>query len=662
MPLRRGQTGRMEEGTIYRVSENRYDEHGGDLEEAERIRGGVLDNVIQMYYDYRDHNNSRLTSNPIPRSVESSRVNSEDSASQRMVPSLSRTAGLTRRAPSMVSNATEGLDDDDPRITGMAKNTIDEKADKDRREREKYGFYSEDKEIDYGNLELTPDQEEEKARIKRQLKAIVAKQKFILRLTKALMLYGAPSHRLESQIIATSRILAIPVQVIIWPGVALISFTDKAARTSETHIVKVTTRLMLGKLHSIHEIYRSVMHSQIGVEEGTTRLSDLLKSPAAYPKIARCFFAFCCAFVICVQAFGGSIIDAAVAGCAGFLLAYLQLHAAPKSSAFRNVFEISTALWIAFLARGLSSWQTDYFCYSAIQSAGVVLILPGFAILTSALDLMSRNVVSGAARLTWAIAYTLFLGFSLTVGSDLWYVIDSAARNKRRLAAESLTTILDYNGTFAPNVNSTDVFDNLKEQLNITFDGAWQFVNKTSNVSKQYHYQIVGCYRDPSWEWWRQPFPAWTLFVLVPLYSLCSSSWNLQPFRSKQLPVMIAISSLSYLARKILQYHIGPRQEIVSAIGAFVIGVLGNVYARVFKGTAFTAMVTGVCVLVPSSLAATGGLAMNYHGKDIDQYQQTIQIGVRMLEVAVGTTVGLLTSSLVVYTFGPKKRTALFAF
>ncbi len=37
-------------------------------------------------------------------------------------------------------------------------------------------------------------------------------------------------------------------------------------------------------------------------------------------------------------------------------------------------------------------------------------------------------------------------------------------------------------------------------------------------------------------------------------------------------------------------------------------------------------------------------------------------LGVRMLSVAIGTTVGLLTSALVVYAFGPKKKSALFAF
>ena len=41
--------------------------------------------------------------------------------------------------------------------------------------------------------------------------------------------------------------------------------------------------------------------------------------------------------------------------------------------------------------------------------------------------------------------------------------------------------------------------------------------------------------------------------------------------------------------------------DVVSAIGAFVVGFLGNVYSRKMGGTAFTSMVTGVLFLVPVS-------------------------------------------------------------
>ncbi|KAG9049344.1 hypothetical protein FS837_010558 [Tulasnella sp. UAMH 9824] len=568
----------------------RHVEEGRDGSSQEGQRPGVLASILDLYSsrlegDQEGH--PKRVKTPYPTSVASIRVNSAES-----IVNAIRSSRWTERSMSMMSTETELgmlMDENDPRITGI-KNRIDDKIMREQDE-ELFG----EKHDESGGL--TREEWEEKAAIERNLRLLIAKQNFVLKLARALMLYGAPSHRLESQLVATAKVLSVPAQVIHFPGVVLLSFHDKVAKTSETHIVKATTRLQLGKLHRVHMIYRSVVHSQIGVTEGTEQLAKLIRAPPD---------------------FGGSFLDAAVAGCAGGILAYLQLHAVKRSVLFANIFE----------------------------------------------------------------------GFSLTVGSDLWFILDSDARHRRQQAADSLTTISYLNGTLFPDADSTDSYNSLRQTFGIDLDGSWTFVNKTSNVSKLYHYQIVGCYRDPSWEWWRQALPIWSLFILVPLYSLFNSFWNLQPWKSKQLPVMVSISCFSYAARKALQHFIGPRNEVVSAMGAFVIGyvkarplprdsgrpwraersdspassVLGNVYARVFKGTAFTCMVTAVCFLVPSGLAAAGGLAMNYQGTTDDQYSSSIVIGVRMLSVAIGTTVGLLFSSLVVYAFGPKKKSALFAF
>lgn len=110
---------------------------------------------------------------------------------------------------------------------------------------------------------------------------------------------------------------------------------------------------------------------------------------------------------------------------------------------------------------------------------------------------------------------------------------------------------------------------------------------------------IEGCYRPAHFPWYLQPFPLWTSFIIVPLFSLISSLANLQPMRSKQLPVMIVISCASYAANKVANHYIFNRSDVVSAIGAFTVGLLGNIYSRKMGGTAFTSMVTGVLFLVP---------------------------------------------------------------
>ena len=41
---------------------------------------------------------------------------------------------------------------------------------------------------------------------------------------------------------------------------------------------------------------------------------------------------------------------------------------------------ITIAIFISFLARALSSIRIELFCYTAISSAGIVCILPGYLI------------------------------------------------------------------------------------------------------------------------------------------------------------------------------------------------------------------------------------------------------------------------------------------
>ena len=113
--------------------------------------------------------------------------------------------------------------------------------------------------------------------------------------------------------------------------------------------------------------------------------------------------------------------------------------------------------------------------------------------------------------------------------------------------------------------------------------------------------RLIGCLRSPDWPWWRQPFPWWTLLFLVPLYSICSSLSNLQDWRSRELYVMVLFSCTSYTANKYSNKYLPDRGDIVSAIGAVVIGSLGNIYSRLVGGVAFTSMVTGVLFLVPVS-------------------------------------------------------------
>ncbi|KAL9712845.1 pheromone-regulated protein prm10 [Leucoagaricus gongylophorus] len=479
-------------------------------------------------------------------------------------------------------------------------------------------------------------------KIEYNITSMINRQDFLTKLARALMTFGAPSHRIESQLIAAARILEVEAEFIHFPGVIICSFGDQELGTSETHFLKCGGRLSLGALHKVHQIYRDVVHDEISAKKAVASLDALLEAPPVYSVSFRCFLAFCLSALICPLAFGGSFVDMWIAGVSAFVLSVLQLCVATKSALYTNVFELITvAILVSFAARGLSAIRSQIFCYTAISSSGIIGILPGYLILISSLELASKNIVCGSVKMVYALIYTLFLGFGLQIGSDFYLLLDPSYRAQLEEVASSISSTISLSGTWVAD-NSTTVA--------IPLIGTWTF---NHNVSPTQYDIIDGCFRPKRFSWYLQPFPTWTSFIIVPMFSLLSSLANLQPFRSKQLPVMVIISCCSYASNKIANHYIFNRSDIVSAIGAFTVGLLGNIYSRRMGGTAFTSMVTGVLFLVPSGLSYAGGITANGNG---------IDIGGAMIAVTIGITVGLFMSQALVYTFGNRKNAAVFSF
>lgn len=165
------------------------------------------------------------------------------------------------------------------------------------------------------------------------------RQEFLLMLAKALMTFGAPSHRIESQLISAARILEVEAEFIHLPGVIISSFGDQELGCSETQFIKCGGRLSLGALHKLHLCYRAVVHDEISAKQATEQLKTLISEPPAVPKFVRYCLAYALSALICPLAFGGSFIDMWIAGAGAFSLAFFQMQVASKSALYANVFE-----------------------------------------------------------------------------------------------------------------------------------------------------------------------------------------------------------------------------------------------------------------------------------------------------------------------------------
>ncbi|KAL7665523.1 Pheromone-regulated membrane protein 10 [[Candida] zeylanoides] len=445
----------------------------------------------------------------------------------------------------------------------------------------------------------------EQLRITVHIADILQRQRFVLRMCKALMLYGAPTHRLEEYMTMTSRVLEIDGQFIYFPGCMIVAFGDAATRTSEVHLVRCAQGLNLSKLSDTHRIYKSVIHDLSGVEEAAVKLEELLKKRNLYNPWICVFLYGLGSSMVAPFAFGGGWYDIPICFVVGLCVGYLQFFLSSKSNLYSSVFEVTASIVVSFIARGIGSIKGGkWFCFAAVAQGSLALILPGYIILCGSLELQSRNIVAGSVRMFYAIIYSLFLGFGITLGAALY---------------------------------------------------GWVDKDSTSNSKCPKGHNM-----DPKFR-----------ILFVPMYSMCLGLINQARFR--QLPVMVIIASVGYIANYFAGKHFSQVTEFTAAIGAFVVGVLSNMYSRIGKGLAVSAMLPAIFVQVPSGIASQSTLLTGIaNANSITKNNATtdttapssnasgsLSFGATMVEVSIGISVGLFAAALVVYPFG-KKRTGLF--
>ncbi|KAF9084649.1 hypothetical protein BGX23_010342 [Mortierella sp. AD031] len=250
--------------------------------------------------------------------------------------------------------------------------------------------------------------------IQRDIAEILTRQSFLIMIAKALILYGAPSHRIEETCALLARKMDVDASFALLPGLMTISFSDPETHTSDTRHLRCTQGMDMYKLAKVYKIAWGVLHGK-GVEEANRALERVTVEPGFYPVWVTVMSWMTTAAFVAPLAFNGSWLDTALAGLCGLLVGLLGLVAA-KFPVYGNVFEVTSSILVGFIARSFG----DRVCFAAVSLAGVVVLLPGLLLTQAIMELASRNIVSGSVRMFYALMYAFFLGFGLTLGAELW--------------------------------------------------------------------------------------------------------------------------------------------------------------------------------------------------------------------------------------------------
>lgn len=464
---------------------------------------------------------------------------------------------------------------------------------------------------------------EDEVQITEHIADMLARQDYVSNLCRGLMLYGAPTHRLEEYMRASARAVKVKADFLYLPGCMVVSFEDEDTHTTEVKLIRENHGVNLGKFKDVFLVYKNVIHKTWGVEEGLDELARIRMKKDKHPIWLRVLVFGLASVAVGPFAFGARPIDLPIIFLLGCLLGFLQLVVSPRSTQFQNVFEVFAAVCTSFLARAFGSirWSNGQyvFCFSAIAQSSIALILPGYIILCASLELQSRSIIAGSVRMVYAIIYSLLLGFGITIGTAIF-------------------------GLMYPQATS-----------------------------------IVTC--DVPWYWSNTYL---THFPFVPLFALGLIVINQAKW--KQAPAMLIIAFAGYQTNFWTSRRFANNVQVSNALGAFVIGSMANLYSRFHHGLAAAAMLPAIFVQVPSGLAASGSLVAGLTSADQitgnatgvtvitngtqgflqaqnstlasqDVYSGTIfNVGYGMVQVAIGISVGLFLSTLVVYPFGKGKK------
>ncbi|ODA77798.1 hypothetical protein RJ55_06400 [Drechmeria coniospora] len=635
---------------------------GGDyVPRPSKYRGGILSSLLKLGSDSHDRGaggSGRSTPLSPATLVMPSRSSSPPSRpSSAAGGSRSRASGLfsNHRALHSTTSLTELIKSSSMFAAPGASEIHDQWADKLTREKP------------------PAKPRKEQIRITVHIAGIISRHRYLLKLCRALMMYGAPTHRLEEYMAMSSRVLEIEGQFLYMPSCMIISFDDSTTHTTEVKVVREPQGIDLGKLRDVHNIYKEVVHDKLGVDEATSRLDDVMKRKRKFPTWFCVLVYGVASACVAPFAFEGRFIDLPVAFLLGCVVGLLQLVFAPSNELYAHVFEVSAAVITSFLARGFGSIRRgELFCFSSLAQSSIALILPGYMVLCSSLELQSHNIVAGSVRMVHAMIYTLFLGYGITIGASLYGMMDANATsdihcrdpldspwyllfvpaftlclcviNQAQWKQTPVMTVMALAG-FCVNSYTSRYFEGNGQISNML--GALA-VGILANL-----YSRLGRHVENAWldfeEWWR--------FRLRPRFARKRSSdadaWSL-PSRTTTTDTESGAPWSEKATR-------APRKVGYSlAAAAMLPAIWVQVPSGLAAGGSLLAGITSADLINRNSSSTPG--AVETSAKTVGNLDGTaFNVLFSVIQVAIGISVGLFMSALIVYPLG-KRRSGLFSF
>lgn len=395
-------------------------------------------------------------------------------------------------------------------------------------------------------------------------------ERFLVELARDLHRFGTPAHRLEEQVSRCGARLGVPTIMFSLPTFLALAFGPlDRQRVVNVRVDPGSTDL--GRLHAMEGIQRRVLSGEISPSMGAASLRELGASPPAFNQWFT-LAAYGLSAMAATRFFGGDVRDAVAGAIVGLLVGGVSLALNARAD------RAALAEFLAGIVATLGAWALAHIMppitMGAVMLAGVVVLLPGFNMTRSLVELATRNLASGSSRFMGSVMTLVALGFGAAIGDRIVMHLPLAEMQPPMPA-------LDWLGVLPAALISSMA-------AVILLQARW---------------------RDTGW------------IVLAALLGLYGA----------RLGAML----------------LGP--ELGVCLGAFVVGISGNVFSRVFRRAAVTMVAPGLLPLVPGSLGMRGTAFLF-----MDSPARSASWAIAALVIAGALVAGVLAANV----FVPPRRSA----
>lgn len=238
---------------------------------------------------------------------------------------------------------------------------------------------------------------------------------FVLRLTKALHMYGTPSYDLERTVNAVAKKLGFGLECFSLPTMIILSLYEGVRHG--TYVIRVEPGdINLEKLTLTQDIADRILYGELNAPQAARELDAVVNAASHWGRwFTVASFGLVSAGV--ARVFGGDWAEIVSATLIGLIVGLLAVMIAGRRILTHLFPTIASAL-AAFCSYVFAHFFGHDSVYVTLVS-GLIVLLPGLTITVGLAELATQNLVAGTARLAGAATLFAQMGFGVAFGDQV---------------------------------------------------------------------------------------------------------------------------------------------------------------------------------------------------------------------------------------------------